>query len=373
MKKILHIGQIIGGLDVYIRNVIEYSSSDFEFIVVHGKKDNSKPILKNSKLINEYQINLYRNLNPYYDLICIIQAIKIVLKEKPNVIHCHSAKGGVVGRIVGFITNTKTFYTPHAFSFLATENKLKRKFYIVIERLLKFNSFLLACSESEKVLGITKIKYRQSHALVWQNSVPDATNVEINSNFGENDDFLCYIGRPSFQKNTFFLIDVVQKVVEKNQKFKLYLLGVGYHSPDLKILEDLIRKYHLTNNIILVEWLPQEETFLYIKKSLFYISVSRYEGLPLSILEAMSLGKPIIASKVSGNVDCVKNEFNGYLLPLDVQLFSEKITELWHDREKREDFSINSRLKYLNEFQIEKQIKFLEHIYLDSNNNTPQN
>lgn len=55
----------------------------------------------------------------------MVQTVRIIKKEKPDVIHCHSAKGGMIGRIVGFVTNTPVFYTPHAFSFLFAESKKK--------------------------------------------------------------------------------------------------------------------------------------------------------------------------------------------------------------------------------------------------------
>jgi len=365
MKKVLHIGQLVGGLDIYIRNVIRYSNDNFEFIIVHGIKDNAKPFDQTN--IKTYQVNLFRKLNPFYDLVCIIQAIRIVIKEKPHIIHCHSAKGGVIGRIVGFLTKTHTLYTPHAFSFLATESRLKRMIYVTIERLLKLNSFLLACSISEKELGENEVKYKKSKALVWQNSVPDTSLVELIKNDLELGKYVCYIGRPSFQKNTFFLIDVVRKVITHIPDFRIYLLGVGYHSPDLDKLKHLIQENSLSNHIKLIPWIEQKEAFQYLSHSEFYLSVSRYEGLPLSILEAMAIGKPIIASDVPGNKDCVRNEENGYLLPLDSNLFSEKISELWNNQEKREMFSENSRIRYLSEFNIEKQINLLQNIYLYSN------
>ena len=133
--KILHLGQLIGGLDIYIRNSIINTNNSFEFIVVHGKSDQNKPILKNGEQIKEYLIDLQRNLNPWNDLKCLIQAIRIIQLQKPDIIHCHSAKGGVIGRIAGFITRTKTFYTPHAFSFLSTSNKYKRKVYLFLEKI----------------------------------------------------------------------------------------------------------------------------------------------------------------------------------------------------------------------------------------------
>ena len=174
--KILHIGQMIGGLDVYIRNSIVHGSGINEFVIVRGKDDNNKTVENHGVPVREYEISLYRALNPWKDIVAVIQAVRIVRYERPAAIHCHSAKGGIVGRIAGFITHTTTFYTPHAFSFLCTRSKLKRGIYLVIERLTRFDAWLLACSESERKLGIEKVHYNADKALVWQNAVPDAVN-----------------------------------------------------------------------------------------------------------------------------------------------------------------------------------------------------
>ena len=174
--KILHIGQMIGGLDVYIRNSIEYANGSNAYVIVCGKKDGNKEVISHGVPVREYKINLYRTLNPWNDFMAIVQAVCIVRRERPDMIHCHSAKGGVVGRIVGYATHTPTFYTPHAFSFLCTSSKIKRKMYLLIERFTRFNAHLLACSESERRLGIEKVRYSIDKALVWQNAVPDAAN-----------------------------------------------------------------------------------------------------------------------------------------------------------------------------------------------------
>lgn len=173
--KILHIGQMIGGLDVYIRNTVTYADERFEYVIAHGKKDNNKPVIRNGKSVREYQFDLYRELNVVNDLRAIWQAVRIIKKEKPDLIHCHSAKGGVVGRVAGFLTGTKTAYTPHAFSFLSSGSILKKRLFLTLERMARLNSYLLACSESERQLGIEKVRYREDHALVWSNSVPDAS------------------------------------------------------------------------------------------------------------------------------------------------------------------------------------------------------
>jgi glycosyltransferase involved in cell wall biosynthesis len=363
-QKILHICQLIGGLDIYVRNSIIYSDSNFEFIVVRGEGDTTTPIIKEGKIVKEYKVKLFRELNFLNDIKCIFQVIKILKNEKPDIIHCHSAKGGVIGRITGFITRTKTFYTPHAFSFLSTQNNITKYIYILIERYMKFGAILLACSESERQLGIITIKYRKTKALLWSNSSPDSTSLISNDSSSVNKDkYVTYIGRPCFQKNTLFLVDVVKEVVKQIPNFKIMLLGVGYHSPDLDKLKELIKSNNLGENFILIDWITQQNALNIIQKSYFYLSVSRYEGLPLAVIEAMSLSKALILSDVLGNIDCVVDDQNGYLIPIDKDLFAYKIIEIWNDDAKIKRLGANSRKKFIEEFNIKNQIKLLEIIY----------
>lgn len=360
--KVLHVGQMIGGLEIYIRNTVSYTSDEFEFVIAHGKADNSKPIIKRGKAIKEYAVSLYRKPNLLKDLKGLIQVIEIIRKERPDIIHCHSAKGGFIGRLAGFLTHTKTFYTPHAFSFLSTQNKIKRRIYLFLERVARLDSLLLACSESERGLGIKQVHYKEERAYVWSNSVPDAQTVHPPKQ-NETPPYICYIGRPSYQKNPFFLVKVIREVHEACPDIRFYILGVGYYSPDLEQMKRMIAQYQLENAIELFPWLSHDETMGYVKNALFYLTTSRYEGLPLAVIEAMSLGKCIIASDVLGNKDCVKDGYNGYLLPLQESLFARKIIELIKHPDLTEAFGKNSRSLFEKDFLIQNRISYLEAIY----------
>ena len=66
--KVLHVGQMIGGLDIYIRNSIVYNKADNEYVIVCGDKDKHEPVIRDGKVVREYHISLYRStsvhLNP---------------------------------------------------------------------------------------------------------------------------------------------------------------------------------------------------------------------------------------------------------------------------------------------------------------------
>lgn len=179
----------------------------------------------------------------------------------------------------------------------------------------------------------------------------------------EQNKYICYIGRPSYQKNSLFFVDVAKEVHERHPDIRFLLLGVGYYSPDLEDVKTMISKYHLEDVVELLPWLNHEETLQYVKNSLFYLTVARYEGLPLAVLEAMSLGKCIVASDVVGNKDCVKDGYNGRLLPLDKRIFIETICDLIDNEDRMQIYGDNSRKLFEEKFLITERIEELEMIY----------
>lgn len=360
--KILHVGQMIGGLDVYIRNTTVYNKADNDYVIVCGKEDKHEPVIRDGKTVKEHHIDLYRSLNPKNDLKALRQTVKIIREEKPDLIHCHSAKGGAIGRIAGWLTGVPTCYTPHAFSYLCTPSKIKSSIYKAIERLTKFHTYVLACGESEQSMAVREIGYQPSHSLVWHNAVPDAS-LEHGKTVEFNEPYACYIGRPSYQKNILFLLDALKAVKDKRCPLKFILLGVGYHSPELEAVKEKIHALGLEDTIKLEPWISHADCQEYVRKSLFYVSTALYEGLPLAVIEAMANGKAIITSDVVGNRDCVKNNENGFLLPMNKDAFAEKMVLLYENQDKREEMGRKSRELFIEEFYINNRISQLQKNY----------
>lgn len=375
--KILHIGNLKSGIDTYVRNTVALASDKFEYVIVNGADDNSEPYMRHGKQVKTYSIDMYRALNPVKDMKAVMQAIKIIKKEKPDLVHCHSAKGGVIGRFAAFFTGTKVVYTAHAFSFLSAESAKKKQIFLLLEKIAKLNSYLLACSGSERELGIKVVGFKGKKAFAWNNAVPDAnkelTRISQNSRISESSNpvpkdgerYITSIGRPSYQKNPLFMVEVAHGIHLKHPDIKFYLLGVGFYSPMLEDMKKLIHQYDMDDTFYLLPWLSHEETLKYVKGSMLYFMTSLYEGLPISVIEAMSLGKAIVASDVLGNKDCVKDGYNGYLLPLEENVFVEKMNELIEDDDKRKEMEKNSRAYFESDFFINNRIKALEDIYTE--------
>lgn len=363
--KILHIGNLKSGIDTYVRNTVALAGDDFDFVIVSGADDNSEPYIRHGKPLPQYTIDMYRALNPYKDTKAVVQAIRIIRKEKPDLVHCHSAKGGVIGRIAAFLTGRKSVYTAHAFSFLSAETKKKQKVFLLLEKIAKLNSVLLGCSESERVLGMEKVGYGEKNAFAWNNAIPkvqDCDVIEPNEQI-QHDRYIISIGRPSYQKNPLLMVEIMKRVHVRYPDIKFYLVGVGFYSPMLDETKRLISNYGLDDVIVLLPWLSHAETLGYLKHSLLYLTTSLYEGLPIAVLEAMALGKAVVASNVIGNRDCVRDGQNGWLLPLDATLFAEAIGRLLRDGEERERMGEKSRALFEEGFLITHRIQLLEGIY----------
>lgn len=175
--------------------------------------------------------------------------------------------------------------------------------------------------------------------------------------------YIVTIGRPSYQKNPLFLVDVIKDVHKVHPQVQFHLLGVGFYSPDLEDMKRRITDFGLNDVVFLKDWADHDTILKYVKDSILYLTVARYEGLPLAVVEAMGLGKCIVASKVVGNVDCVRDGYNGRVLDLNVQDFVDAINELLSHPQKIDEYGKNSRILYEKEFDIRKRIGMLEDIY----------
>jgi glycosyltransferase involved in cell wall biosynthesis len=365
--KIIHVAHAVGGVDTYIRLLINNVNPDrFENIVVNGKTDSNKPYFDyNLKPIKNYKTNIVRNISVINDIIAIAQIFKIVKKENPDIIHAHSTKGGVLGRVVGFMCNKKTFFTPNAYSYLSTNNFLKKKLYILIEKILsKTNSALIATSNSELENGLTNGGYNKVNSNLFNNCIEpilEINDLTIQKTWPHK--YICSVGRPSYQKNIELMIEVIHLLKQKTD-IHLVLMGVGHYMNQLETVKNLIIKLNLQNNVTLLNWTSREDVFNVIKNSHIYVSTARYEGLPYSVIESMALAKPCVVSNCDGNRDLIIDGQNGFLInsnkPVD---FCNKILDLLSDDNKLNSFSKNALDLFNKNYNIKKNIVLLENLY----------
>lgn len=370
-KKIVQILHSVGGVDVYIRLLLDnIDTTKFSNIVIHGLDDTDKDYSnKLSGNIKDYRVPIHRQIHLLKDLKVLVKIISLLKEESPDIIHVHSAKAGFIGKLAGFITGIPVLYTPHAYSYLSAESKLKSKVYLMLESLLKYgNNKVLACSKSEQQRAINDVGYKEKDTLLFNNSINQINKIEtLSIDKTWPDSYICSVGRPCFQKNIELMLDVLAEVKNTIKDVHLVLMGVGFHSPNLNNVKKKIAQLDLEAHITLLKWTSRNDIFNIINASQFYISTARYEGLPYSVIESLALGKAIVATDVDGNRDLVKNNYNGYLvLNEDKIAFSKAIIKLLNNKGTNIKFSENALELFNENFDLTKNIGKLEEIYLNN-------
>lgn len=366
MHKIVHIARPLSGVGVYIALLSKHISSSFENIIVCNKNEDCIKIINSeNKEIDSHHLDIKRKINPFKDLVILIRLIILLKKIKPDILHCHSAKAGFLGRLAGAFLNIKTFYTPHAYSFLSSNNYFVKNIFKSIEWFFGFlPSYTLACSESEYEIAKIELKINEKKLLLWENSIEDISESTKNKAKGISSDYICSIGRPTYQKNTDLLVNSILELKQKLPNIHLKILGVGYYSTELEKIKQFILNNNLSENITLLPWVDRKQCLSILNDAELFISTSRYEGLPYAVLEALALSKPCILSNIKGHLNLVKNDFNGFLVGNDKELIAEKIQHILTSTDVRLQMSRNSRKIYETSFNIKKNIYKIEEIYL---------
>lgn len=371
--KIVHVLHSVGGVDVSIRTILScIDVSKFDSIVVHGTADTNDPFeFNNGTQAHTYKISIHREINILKDFKATWLLVKILKKERPNLIHAHSAKGGVIARIASLFYKVTVLHTPQAYSFLSKPTGFKRNIFLKIENFLKnFNSILLASSKSELSRGLNEVGYKENRTRIFNNSIKPVKIVG-NSDFVHSlpEKYIATVGRPSFQKNIESMLLGISKVKLKIPNINLVVMGVGHYSPNLESIKILIRKLGLESNVTLIEWQDRQNILEAIAASSFYISTARYEGLPYSVIEAMAVGKALVLTDVDGNRDLLRQGKNGFLIEEhDENALARKIIYLHQNEETRSKMGAQSKKIYDNQHNMEVQIKHLERLYVEFSN-----
>ena len=364
--KILQVVNLVGGVEVCVRQITEnIDNSLFENVVVcQNLKDKTTIKDSSNNELKTYQLPIVRNINPIKDLSFLISTIKIILKEKPNVIHAHSAKGGSIARIASFFFNLTVIYTPHAFSYLSTNAKIKKRLFLFIEQILVFNHVvLLATSRSEQERAIKEVGYDRKRVQILQNAVNPIKTSKNNSSRVKHKHYLCSIGRPSFQKNTEMLINVFEKLAIQHTTLHLYIVGAGEYSPELNKVKRQIAEKNLLNRITIIPWVKRGEAMRILKNATLYVSTSRYEGMPYSVIESLCLSKTMVLTDCDGNKDLIQDGISGFLVK-NINEMIKKISILLKNHEKRHQFENNAFLQYKKRHQLSNYIQTLSELYL---------
>lgn len=314
-----------GAQDYLITTIKNLDPNKFElFIFGQMQGERTEDLLKLKAVKCADVPALSREISPLKDLIAIFQVFRLLNKYKINLVHTHSSKAGVVGRIAAKLAGVEVIvHTIHGFPFHDFMNKTKRRAFILLERLMaRLTDSLLLVSEKEKFIALNlNIKPKRIIDTIY-NSVdffPFTQNVDreiIRQNLGINSSeiLIGFSGRFSQQKALHILIDAFCIVNKEFPQTRLLLVGDGVLKSELV---EQSRKLEINDKIIMTGFQYNVAPFYLIMD--IFIMTSLWEGLSRCLVEAMYAKLPVIATDVGGTADAVINNQTGWLIrPNDV-------------------------------------------------------
>ena len=282
----------------------------------------------------------------------------LIRKINPDVIHSWTLHDNAYAGVIGILLNIP--------SIGSVRGSLYGTGFSKISNLFKWSSIFLV---DNLLVNTLSIKYELIEKGVEEERISLIYNgIEINDNvISDRDDkkiIICTIGNLRKNKNHETFLKTVRLVANKIPNIHGWIIGQPVNDePEQKIfLEKMICELSLTKHVELLGF--QSDTKKFLKKASIFLLPSWSEGHPNSILEAMSVGTPVIASNVGGISETIKNGLNGFILePNDVRGFARKIIQLTDDEENKKSIIDNSLKILKRKYKIQNKVKELEKIY----------
>lgn len=333
----------LGGAQTVVVQLANNLSKEHKVVLAAGHGDGKMWNLVNDQVIKENCPHLQRSISLKNDFLAAIELRRLYKKHKPDIIHLHSSKAGTLGRIV--FPSKKIVYTVHGFDSI----RLAFRKFLPIEKCLQhFCKAVVGVSKYDEMNLISE-GIKRNVSMVYNGiSVPDCSNVGDRDVFNEGKKIVLTIARVFPPKKTDLFIDVARLLPQYN------FVWIGNQREVIEFGE-LPGNCHFLGNI------PNAGAFC--SKADLLMLPSNYEGLPMVILEAMSLGKPVIASNVGGISEIVQNNVNGFTVENNTHVFADKIEYLLENKDIYSRFSQNAFVFYDNNLTVEKMVQGYLQIY----------
>lgn len=348
-KKVLHIVESFGsGVFSFLTDLINETHEKFDIYIAYGVRDETPQNFADyfDKSVKFIMVNNFgRSISPLQDFKAYVEIKKIIRQVKPDIIHLHSSKAGFIGRFAANCKKTRVLYNPHGFSFLMQDSSaLKRKIYWGIEKIATFNNATtVGCSYGEYV----EAKKLSKKCVCINNGINIATMQNLTKSlsshtFNKTNPKICTCARIGFQKQP----AVFNKVAQNFLSFDFTWIGDGELKSEL-----------VSPNICVSGWKEKCDALKILNDSDIFILTSAWEGLPLSLLEAMYMKKLCIVSNVIGNRDVIQNGINGFVCSNE-QEFSDTINKvLRFDADVIEKITSRGKNDVLEKYNVSKNVK----------------
>ncbi len=380
--KIVHIitRMIIGGAqENTLSTVSGLLQKGYKIILVSGPstgpEGSFEEYIRQKKIPFKKIGNLVREINPFFDVIAFFRIAALLRKEHFDIVHTHSAKAGILGRIATgiFSPSSIVVHTIHGLSFHPYQNKIKNRFYIFCEKIADFFTdyyisvgeiMVARCLESgigekNKFLiirsGFDVKKYKEAKIM------REKTRQELG--IKENEILIGTIGRLFYLKGHDYLLNAFSRIIKDYPDIKLLIIGGGLLRNKF---EAFVKKTDISQKVIFTGLVEGEKIPELVSAMDFGVHTSLREGVPKSVAQMMAGGKPVVAFDADGTKEIVRDSLTGFLIPAkDENALENRISILIKNPVLRQQMGNNGQKLIEKNFSTEKMVDKIEKLYLN--------
>jgi glycosyltransferase involved in cell wall biosynthesis len=312
----------LGGAQDYLLQIVNgLDRNTFDPLVAGRMEGEWVPLVKSLDGVRSFDIPaLRREIAPCDDVRAILEVKRFCRQERVDVLHTHSSKAGVVGRLGAALSGTcAAVHTVHGFSFNDFMPWWRKTFFIGLERFMsRFTTSLLVVSngdyETALKLGIGAKRSVETfyYGIDFApfNGSFDRTSIRREFGYAEHHRVIGFTGRFSEQKGLPILLEAFAQVHTLYREARLLLVGDGPLKP---LLEEAIIRLNLQEAVRMTGF--RSDIAEVLSAMDLFAMTSYWEGLSRSLAEAMFARLPVVATDVGGTRDAVRNGETGWLIP----------------------------------------------------------
>lgn len=317
--------------------------------------------------------HLVRELHPLRDLWALIKIARLIRKERYHIVHTHTAKAGILGRLAGLISRTPAvLHTLHGTTFHDSMHPTLAAFYRLLERAAaRITSKLVTVSDDLRELylnaGIGKadryITIRSgidlNRFLVGQEEIL-RRNYKVRGELGlkESDVVVGTASRLELRKGHIYFLQAAEKILRK-YPVRFIIAGDGPAAPDIR---KMAREFNIDKSVMFLGHRKDIEDVICALD--IFVLTSLWEGLPRVLVQAAALGKPIVTFDVEGAREVIHQNKSGFIVPLrDVEKLVESIAYLIDNPKKARIMGSWGRTIVNGEWDKDVMVRKISHLY----------
>lgn len=343
-------GDVIGGANVHLLDLASgMKELGHQVKVAAGGEGAFSNKVKNAGIDYISLKFMRRDIDFFNDIKSLWELGKIIKKNRPDVVHVHSSKAGILGRLVCKVLNVPVIFTVHGWAFTEGVAHKKRILYIFVEKFMSFFSgHIITVSDYDRELALKNKVVSSSTMITIHNGVKDRSS---SKNYSNNKRRLIMVARFDYPKDQEFLLRSLALL--KDDDWSLEFVGDG---PLLDSAKQVAENLGLSDCVTFsgtCDDVPER-----LAAADIFLLISNWEALPLSVIEAMASSLPVIASNVGGIKELVEDQNSGLLVAKgDHTATAMAIRQLLHSPELREKMGKAGRKRYENGFTYQVMLQ----------------